>query len=138
MFMKKTLCVLALALGLSASTALASPIMYVHDSGGELGKVDVATGAVTLIGNMGVVMTDIAFDPAGNLFGLSFGTVYSINPLTAAASLIGGHGIAGSNALVFGSDGTLYGAGNSTTSLFTINPATGAGSAVGNIGFFSG
>ena len=41
--------------------------MYVDDSNGRLGTVNVATGAVNLSGSMGTVMTDIAFDPKGHL-----------------------------------------------------------------------
>jgi hypothetical protein len=108
--------------------------MYVDDSAGNLGTVDVTTGAVVIIGNMGAPMTDIAFDPSGNLFGLSFGAFYSINPTTAAATLIGNHSVPGGNALVFGSDGTLYSAGASSTSLYTIDPVTGASTPVGNMG----
>ena len=47
--------------------------MHVHDGNGGLATVDVITGDVSLIGNMGIVMTDIAFDPTGALYGLSFG-----------------------------------------------------------------
>lgn len=119
------------------SGALAAPILHVHDGAGNLGTVDVADGSVDVIGNMGVVMTDIAFDPDGNLFGLSFTSLYRIDRNTGATTLIGAHGIAGGNALVFGLDGTLYGAGNSTTSLFTVDTATGAGTNIGNIGFAS-
>ena len=67
----------------------AVPIMHVHDSSGNLGTVDAQTGDVNLIGNMGVVLADIAFDPLGNLFGIDSFYLYSINPLTAATSLIG-------------------------------------------------
>jgi hypothetical protein len=112
--------------------------MYVDDSNGRLATVNVETGAVNLIGSMGTVMTDIAFDPNGHLYGISFSGLYSINPQTAAASFIGNHSISGGNALVFASDGTLYGAGNSTSSLFTINPITGASTNLGNTGFASG
>ena len=136
--MKPTQLLLAAVTSALIGVAQAAPVLYVHDSSGKLGTVDVASGAVSLIGNMGVVMTDIAFDPSGNLFGLSFTRLYTINPATAAASLIGVHGIPGGNALVFGTDGTLYGAGASTNSLFAINRATGASSNLGNIGFFSG
>jgi len=125
----------ALALG---SAATAAPIMHVHDSQGNLGTVDVATGNVTVIGNMGVVMTDIAFDPSGNLYGISFTNLYSINPGTAAATFIGGHGVPGGNALVFATDGTLYAAGFSGTNLYRINPANGATTDLGNMGFTSG
>jgi hypothetical protein len=129
---------LAYAGALAAGGVNAAPIMHVHDSAGNLATVDVTTGAVSAIGNMGVVMTDIAFDPSGNLYGMSFTGLYSINATNASVSFIGSHGISGGNALVFGSNGTLYGAGNTTTSLFTINPLTGASTSLGNMGFASG
>ena len=119
-----------------ASNASAAPIMYVHDSDGTLGRVDVATGSVQVVGEMPQTMTDIAFDPSGNLYGVTFGSLYSINSSTAATTLIGNLGFT-ANALVFGADGTLYGAGISSN-LFTIDPATGASSVVGNMGFSSG
>jgi hypothetical protein len=87
---------------------------------------------------MGVVMTDIAFDPSGNLYGLSFTGLYSINATTAVTTLIGSHGIFNGNALVFGTDGTLYGASGTTTSLFTINTTTGFSTNLGIMGFRSG
>lgn len=130
--------VIAIVLSSVIGNTFAGPIMHVHDSSGNLGTVDVATGSVTVIGNMGVTMTDIAFSPTGSLFGLSFTGLYSINPTTAAATFIGNHSIPGGNALVFGNDGKLYGGGFSTTSLFTINTTTGAGTNLGNMGFASG
>jgi hypothetical protein len=140
MSMIRKLRVIALAATLAGGTAavLAAPIMHVHDSTGTLGTVDVVTGDATVIGNMGVVMTDIAFAPSGALYGMSFGSLYSINATTAAVTFIGNHGINGGNALVFAADGTLYGAGNGTTALFTINPTTGASTSLGNMGFASG
>lgn len=125
------------ALLLSAVSAAAVP-MYVHDASGVLGTVDTGTGAVDVIGSMGAVMTDIAFDPDGNLFGITFSSLFSINPLTAASTFIGNHSVPGGNALVFGTNGTLYAAGFSSTSLYTINPASGASTNLGNMGFTSG
>jgi hypothetical protein len=122
----------------AASVAAAAPIMHVHDGSGRLATVDVVTGNVSLIGNMGAVMTDIAFDPTGALYGLTFSSLYSIDRNTAAITLIGNHSIPGGNALVFAADGTLYAAGNSSGSLYTINPATGASTSLGNMGFASG
>jgi hypothetical protein len=138
MSMRNLMWALVLGMLFSASSAMAAPIMYVHDNQGNLGTVDVATGSVSVIGNMGTTMTDIAFDPFGNLFGITFGQLFSINATTASSSLIGSHGVAGGNALVFGSDGTLYGAGFNSGNLFTINPASGATTTVGSIGFNSG
>jgi hypothetical protein len=120
-----------------ATGASASPIMHVHDSDGTLATVDVVNGHVSVIGQMGQVMTDIAFDPSGDLYGVTFGQLFSINPSTAAIGLIGNLGFV-ANALVFGADGTLYGAGPNDTFLRTINPATGASTPVGNMGFASG
>lgn len=129
---------LALAAATMIGAVHAGPIMHVHDSSGNLATVDVADGNVGIIGNMSVVMTDIAFDPSGNLFGISFTSLYSIDANTATSTLIGNHGISGGNALVFGSDGTLYAAGNTTTSLFSIDTLTGTGINLGNMGFTSG
>jgi hypothetical protein len=134
----RTLGALALAAATMIGTAHAGPIMHVHDSSGRLATVDVANGNVTAIGLMDVVMTDIAFDPSGNLYGISFTGLYSINSNTASVSFIGNHGVSGGNALVFGSDGTLYAAGGTTTSLFSLNTLTGTGINLGNMGFASG
>lgn len=123
---------------LSAPAAIAAPLMYVDDSSGRLATVDVATGGVNVIGTMGEVMTDIAFSPTGDLYGVSFTGLYSINSSTAATTLIGNLGIGGANALVFSSSGTLYAASNSSNSLYSVNTATGAATSLGNIGYASG
>lgn len=128
--------VFAISLG-SASPAYSAPVLHAHDNVGVLATVDVGTGDVNVIGNMGVVMTDIAFNPSGELFGIDFNQVYQINEQTANVSVVGPHGIPGGNALLFGEDGTLYGAGDSTTSLFSINPNTGSSTIIGNTGFSS-
>ena len=130
---------LFLLLILFSTNAMALPTapLWTNDSSGNLATYDIATDTVSFIGNMGAVMTDIAFDPSGNLFGLTFTGLYSIDSTNGSATLIGSHGISDGNALVFGSDGTLYGAGNTTTNLFSINTSTGAGSVLGNMGFFS-
>lgn len=117
--------------------AKADPILYIHDSSGRLGTVDVATGATRVIGNMGVVLTDIAFSSSGDLYGMSFTGFYRIDPQTAATAFIGNHGIPSGNALVFSQEGILYAAGGRSTSLFQIDPSTGDATALGNMGFSS-
>ena len=120
-----------LASGLLAVSvpALAGSQLWVDDSAGRLGKVDVSTGAVTIVGSMGVVMADIAFDPFGHLFGIAGGKLYSINSGNAAVTVIGSLG-ATVNSLVFSSDGTLYAANNL---LYTVSTTTGAATALGNV-----
>ncbi len=117
--------------------AVGGPILYIDDSDGFLGTVNVETGETTVIGYTGVILTDIAFSPAGILYGISFTSIYTIDALTAVPTFIGDHGIAEGNALVFNADGVLYAAGAGTSFLYTINPATGAGQALGDIGFAS-
>ncbi len=108
----------------------AAPVLWVGDSSGKLGTVDVATGTVNVVGNMGAVMTDIAFDSSGNLWGITFGSLYSIDKATAASTYVGKLGTS-LNSLVFGAGGTLYAANNS---LYTINTTTGTATNLGSGG----
>jgi hypothetical protein len=111
-----------------SSVVIAGPILWVGDSSGNLGKVDVATGNVTVVGNMGFAMTDIAFDTNGNLYGTTFSDLYSIDSSSGTSTHIGIHSL-GVNSLVFDAAGTLYAA---SSQLFTINVGTAATTLIGN------
>jgi hypothetical protein len=126
-------CVLMFA----ALASHAAPTLWVSTGNAGLATVDVATGATSSIGSTGVALTDIAFDPSGNLYGISFTQLFKVNSSTGTTTLVGGLGTVNgtANALVFGSDGTLYMAGSS---LYKVNTLTGAASSVGSIGFQSG
>jgi PEP-CTERM motif len=141
MDMKKLGLAVAAALLLSGA-AQAAPILWISDDNGNLATVDVATNTSVLIGNSGVDLTDIAFDAGGNLFGVAFtgsnSTLYRVNTATAALTSIGLLGVNGMNALVFGSDGTLYGASNATNQLYRIDPNTAASVALGGVGQSAG
>ena len=122
----------SLALILSANSLIAGPILWISDANGELGTVDVGTGEASVIGRIGPEMTDIAFDPDGNLYGITFFDFYSINKTTAELTRIGEVGGDAVNSLVFGPNGTLY---TASQSLITINTNTGHGTPVGNGGY---
>lgn len=126
---------LSLALGLPQ--AKAASVIYIADNSGNLATVTTG-GAVTTIGSMGSVMTDIAVSPGGQLYGVtSGGNLVTINSTTAAVTTIGSLG-ASINSLAFRSDGVLFGGSSAVTStLYTINTTTGAASALGVIGFQS-
>ncbi len=111
-------------------TVNAAPVLWLGDSSGQLGTVDIATGSVNLIGNMGTTMTDIAFDPNGNLWGITFNSLYKIDKMTATSTFVGNLGTS-VNSLVFDSSGTLY---TANSSLYTINTTTGTASLIGNGG----
>jgi hypothetical protein len=86
----------------------------------RLYTLDLATGAATLIGPMaaptdptGTFMIDIAMNCEGDLYAhnISDDALYSIDPTTAAATFIGGHGFAANFAQGMdfdASDGRLY------------------------------
>lgn len=117
-----------------ASAASAGPTLWIGDWQGNLGKVDATTGVASVIGNMGNTMTDIAFDPSGNLYGITTSSLYKINTSDASTTLIGSLGAWSSyknfNSLVFSSSGTLYSVANNY--LFTINTTTGQASYAGS------
>ena len=107
----------------------------------QLLRVDVASGAITVIGPLGVGdMNALTFDKSGNLYGAgNGGAFYTINKATGAASNVGPMGFFSSGDLAFTADGTLYAAGTldpfGPDSLIRIDLATGKGTAVGSIGF---
>jgi len=101
--------------------------------------INPATAQVTVIGafNAGPVnssgnpatMADIAFDPAGNLFGVgSIGgpQIYSINLLTGQATVVGSTGLTSTSGggLAINSGGTIF--GTPTSSRFGTYDSTGA------------
>ena len=117
------------------SPAIAAPILWVSDSNGNIAKVDVATGLGTTIAYSGPVLTDIAFNGTGDLFGISFTTLYKINKDTGARTTVGALGGSAFNALVFSSTGTLYAAAG--TSLYSVDTTTGLATSLGSTGFSS-
>lgn len=129
---------LSTTLAVLPATGAMSAVMTVHDSAGVLANVDSTNGNVSIIGQMAQVMTDIAYSPAGELFGVTFNALYRINPTNAAIQLVGAFNNSGMNALVFGRNGTLYAASNADTSLYALDTGTGAASILGNIGYRSG
>ena len=80
--------------------ARANTILWISDSSGNIGEVDVAAksvvaGSVHSTG-LGSNLTDIAF--VGNsLFGTTFYGLYSINPTTGAATSLGSYTVGGQN-----------------------------------------
>jgi hypothetical protein len=115
---------------IAASPASAGSKLWIGDSAGNLGTVDVQTGTVTIIGNMSnTIMVDIAFSPMGDLYGIGNGLLYAIDPTTAQIYPLGNTG--GGNSLTFYTDGTLYSASNA---LYKINRYNGASTLIGSGG----
>ena len=94
--------------------------VYIVDNDGRLGTVNIKTGSARVIGDTRVALEDIAFDRSGALYGVSLTHLYSINPLTAAAQILGRHEVGGAKALETGPDRLLYIMARSQ--LLTIDP----------------
>jgi len=115
-------------------------VFMVGDEDGVLWQVDPTSSASEQVGDMSVVMTDIAFAPWGELYGVSYTDLYRINPATAAIiEHVGPLGITGyANALEFDNAGRLYVATLQSWSqgeLGVIDLVTRQTTVVGNIGY---
>lgn len=124
------------ALGTSAAAQAATVIIGTNNN--VLNFVDTetvsTTGSVAVTGVSGS-LTDVAYDQNGNLYGISFNGLYSINTNTGAASHIGNFGSTGGmNALTFDSAGNAYAASTSNSNLYSVNVSTGAATSLGAIG----
>ena len=128
-FLKVLIAVTTLAF---AGVAQSAPVFVVSDTANNLLRVDMTSGAASVIGNTGSIgpFTDLAVSPTGALWGITFSTLYKINPNTAALTLVGDHGVSAANALAFASDGTLYLASSSSATLYTVNTSSGVATAL--------
>lgn len=112
---------------MATTVAQADPTLWIDDASNNIGTVDLTTGAVTVVGNAdirGEVLTDIGFTANGNLYGVSFNNLYSINTSTGHGTLISSLGVGNGamNALV-GAGGSLLAASNTTNNLYSLAPS---------------
>jgi len=132
--MKKAKILIAtLALALSASANAA--FITISTSDGGIYDVDTGTGIATeLIAAGGPAMTDLARDASGNLWGVTFGNLYSIDTSNSSATFTnkGSLGINTMNALTFDANDNLFGASYDNTNLYSINTTTGAAHDLGS------
>jgi hypothetical protein len=97
------------------------------------------TGAGTVVGDTGLAFNhavqDIAYDVAHDaMYGAGFdGNMYSVNPSTAAVTLIGPTGVGRLDGLGYGADGKLYGS-DLSNKLYLVDTTSGQASLIGNMG----
>jgi hypothetical protein len=117
--------------------------------GGRLLRIDLETGAATLIGATGVIvvgddgsaMGGLAIDSQGRIFGTDPGvpsTLWRVDAATGVATAVGSTGVDGLDGIAFDDQDVLYAAESfGSDSLYTLDPATGAATFVGNFGLDS-
>lgn len=115
-----------MALFLAPERASADFLVQTFEANSQVYSVNPDTGASAFLGRAGVELTDLAFAPDGRLFGVSLADLFSLNPATGAATLIGSFATTTSTmvGLTFGPAGLLYGVDQSG-GLYTIDPASG-------------
>lgn len=110
-----------------------SPTSLLVTDSGQLSRVNVLTGELTVLANLNTTLTDIATSPDGRIFGISFSSLYNIDPVTGDLSKIGNFVITNKmNSLDFSSNGELYGStfDSSNSDLYKINLETGRASGI--------
>lgn len=128
-FMKKlVLFFVSIFLLFFISNVNASNIIIVNDNLNNLLELNIDTGEKKLIGKLDTleIFTDIAIHPNGELYGITFNSLYKIDIITAKTTFIWLHGIPEWNALTFSSDWTLFAASATTTNLYVINLVNGS------------
>jgi hypothetical protein len=112
------------------------PTVYIVDIFGNLATLDLSTKRLTIVGNSGTPISDLAFAPDGTLYGITFTDFYKIDPETGAATLVGHTGASGLVGLRFDSRGRAFAASASQPTLYHINPSTGVATAIGSMAPF--
>ena len=116
---------------LAGAAAVSGPKVYLADRTGQIGVLDMGTRQVTLKGNRGTVLTDIAFCPDGKLYGVTFTALYAVNTSNGTRTRIGsGFGNKSINSLVCNSAGQLFGGSDTQNKLFRINKGNGTATAL--------
>lgn len=109
-----------------ANPSLGDAPIYIHtfESNSKLSVVDPNTGSTTLIGNMGVPITDLALADDGTLYAISLANLYTVDRGTGTASLVGSLGVTDMDGLDFSANGALFGVSISGT-VYQIDTSTG-------------
>ncbi len=134
----------ATLVGASTGVAVLMALVFASDGTGyaasaatnDLYKINTTTGALTTIGSLGFGgIMDLAFDSAGNLYGLS-NALYEINTTTGAGSLVTNLANTGLMGLTIDPSGNFLATDYSTsnTPLYEINTSDGSLTSLGNTG----
>lgn len=107
------------------------PVFYVVDDTNHLARLDLNAQTVQIIGDTQTFLNDLAFDPAGNLYGISGDQLFRIDLTTAQVTPVGALGTNDATSLEFSANGTLYTANDA---LYTVNTTTGHATLLGSGG----
>jgi Ca2+-binding RTX toxin-like protein len=111
--------------------------LYFNDSSNMLSWFDPSSNEFKVVGDMGVTLTDIAMSADGELYGISFRSLYRIDAETAETKFIGDLGRNDMNGLTFDNDGRLLATGYLNSSVHEVDTSTGKLQSLGDYGYRS-
>lgn len=94
--------------------------LYFNDSNGRLSSFDAETGEYQFIGQLAFKLTDIAMSSTGEMYGVSFNSLYKVNAETAEMAFVGRMNRGDINALTFTEDGQLLAAGFAGSHVYSV------------------
>jgi Ca2+-binding RTX toxin-like protein len=106
--------------------------LYFNNSRNTLSWFDTESGEFEVVGNLGVTLTDIAMSADGELYGISFSSLYRIDVDTAETKLVGTLGRNDMNGLGFDEGGRLLATGYLGESIYEVDTQTGKMNSLGN------
>ncbi|OGU57758.1 MAG: hypothetical protein A2455_08985 [Ignavibacteria bacterium RIFOXYC2_FULL_35_16] len=116
--------------------------LYGASYGGDLYRIDLVNGNLTLIGATGIsTLSSLAVNPVdGQLWATPLGgAIYKINKADASATLVGNTGFSQTPSIAFDSEGKFFGtinfASNKISELISIDKLNGTGTVIGSTGF---
>ncbi len=117
----------------------ATTLYALNDTSGELGTIDLTTGAFTgLVPCVAPVdiWTGLTIDPVSGVFYASDATdLYTIDPATGNYTLIGPFGTSLMIDIAMNTNGEMYGHDIGTDSIYSIDPTTGVATLIGPTGY---
>jgi hypothetical protein len=109
--------------------------LFASTSSSTVGSIDPTNGTVSLLPNSNITLTDIASYTDNDLFGITFNSLYRIDPNVGTFAFVGNLGVFGVNGLGFTSSGALYATGGS--GFYTVDLTTGNATLIADILDFS-
>ncbi len=116
------------------ATDTSSSRLWFTDSNQSLSWYDTSTGEFQVVGQHGVLLTDLAVSAEGELYGISFRSLYRVDANTGEAFLVGDLGRGDMNALTFTEDGRLLAAGFAGDQVYEVDVTTGQTTSIGSAG----
>lgn len=112
---------------------------YIEDRNDyNLYKIDTTDGTRTLIGSVGILFHDMAYDQTSDIMyalNATTGDIHTLNIQNGANTIVGNTGVSLMIAIAIDGDGNLWGYSVGDDNFYSINKSTGAATLIGPLGY---